>query len=125
RIAAAVVEGSHDENGIIWPKNIAPYQVHLIGLNLEKESVQERAEELYSNLCSSRVEVLYDDRELRAGEKFSDADLIGIPLRLTVSERSLANGGVELKVRSQKESAIIPLDSITSYVADFFGEMEA
>lgn len=125
RMAAAVVEGSHDENGIIWPKNIAPYQVHLIGLNVEKERVRERAEELYANLCSSGVEVLYDDRELRAGEKFSDADLIGIPLRLTVSERSLANGGVEVKVRSQKESAIIPLDSITSYVADFFGETEA
>jgi prolyl-tRNA synthetase len=106
RIAAAAVEQSHDASGIIWPFSIAPYDVHLIGLNLEDASVKTAAEAAYLELQSAGLEVLFDDRDLRAGEKFADADLIGLPARVTMSKRSIQSGGVELKFRNQgKESS--------------------
>lgn len=120
RIAAAAIEQCHDEYGIIWPKNIAPYQVHLLGLNLEDDEIRKQADALYDSLQASGIEVFYDDRELRAGEKFSDADLIGIPLRLTLSKRSLKNGGVEAKKRAEKESEIVSIDALTEYVESFY-----
>jgi prolyl-tRNA synthetase len=110
RILGTVVEVCHDEKGIIWPESIAPFRVHLISLNKNDE-----AEKIYQSLLDSGVEVLFDDRDLSAGEKFADADLIGCPYRLVVSEKSLAQGGVELKRRSNKESEIIDLDKITLY----------
>lgn len=124
RIAAAVVESSHDEKGIIWPLHIAPYQVHVIGLNFEKAAIREEAERLYDELRLRGVETLYDDRELRAGEKFSDADLIGIPLRVTVSERSLKNGGVEVKQRSGQESTIVASHLIHEHIQSFLAAAE-
>jgi len=110
RILGTVVEVCHDEKGIIWPESIAPFRVHLISLNKNDE-----AEKIYQSLLDSGVEVLFDDRDLSAGEKFADADLIGCPYRLVVSEKSLAQGGVELKHRSAKESEIIDLDKVISY----------
>jgi len=109
RIMATVVEQSHDEKGIIWPFSIAPYHVALVGLDLEKEENRRAAEQLYADLTAAGVEVLYDDRAGSAGVKFNDADLVGLPVRVVVSQRSLKNGGVELKLRSQKESRIVPL----------------
>src|SRR5579864_4238500 len=109
RIMATLVEQSHDEKGIIWPFSIAPYHVALIGLDLEKEENRQVAEQLYADLTAAGVEVLYDDRAETAGVKFNDADLVGLPLRAVVSKRSLQNGGIELKLRSQKESRIVPL----------------
>jgi prolyl-tRNA synthetase len=109
RIMATLVEQSHDEKGIIWPFSIAPYHVALIGLDLEKEENRRAAEQLYADLVAAGVEVLYDDRTESAGVKFNDADLIGLPVRVVVSQRSLKNGGIELKLRSQKESRIVPL----------------
>jgi prolyl-tRNA synthetase len=109
RIMATAVEQSHDEKGIIWPFSIAPYHVALVGLDLEKEENRQAAEQLYADLNTAGVEVLYDDRAETAGVKFNDADLIGLPIRTVVSKRSLKNGGIELKLRSQKESRIVPL----------------
>ncbi len=109
RIMATAVEQSHDEKGIIWPFSIAPYHVALVGLDLEKEENRQAAEQLYADLNTAGVEVLYDDRAETAGVKFNDVDLIGLPIRAVVSNRSLKNGGIELKLRSQKESRIVPL----------------
>src|SRR5437660_9361735 len=109
RIMAAMVEQSRDEKGIIWPFSIAPYHVALVGLDLDKDETRTGAEQLYADLTAAGVEVLFDDRAETAGVKFNDADLIGLPLRAVVSKRSLKNGGIELKLRSQKESRIVPL----------------
>jgi prolyl-tRNA synthetase len=108
RTMATMVEQSCDEKGIIWPFSIAPYHVALIGLDLDKDGTGAVAEQLYADLTAAGVEVLYDDRAETAGVKFNDADLIGLPLRVVVSKRSLKNGGIELKLRSQKESRIVP-----------------
>jgi prolyl-tRNA synthetase len=116
RIMATAVEQSHDEKGIIWPFSIAPYHVALIGLDPEKEENRQAAEQLYADLLAAGVEVLYDDRVETAGVKFNDADLIGLPIRAVVSKRSLKNGGIELKLRSQKESRIVPLADVVQVI---------
>ena len=103
RTLATVAEVSNDERGLIWPETIAPYKVHLLGLNLEDESIRSKAEKIYESLIQNRVEVLFDDRlGINPGEKFADADLIGIPWRVVVSKRT--GEGVEIKLRSEKES---------------------
>ncbi|GLV57174.1 proline--tRNA ligase [Dictyobacter sp. S3.2.2.5] len=109
RVMAIAVEQSHDEKGIIWPFGMAPYHLALLGLDLDKGENREIAEQLYRDLQAAGVEVLFDDRLESAGVKFNDADLIGLPLRAVVSKRSLKNGGIELKLRGQKESRIVPL----------------
>jgi prolyl-tRNA synthetase len=118
RIMAALVEQSHDEKGIIWPFSIAPYHVALVGLDLEKEENRQAAEQLYADLTAAGVEVLYDDRAETAGVKFNDADLVGLPVRVVVSQRSLKKGGIELKPRSQKESRIVPLADAIRVIQD-------
>lgn len=106
RVMATVVETYHDEKGIVWPEEIAPFKIHLIGLNLEKEDIREKAENLYKELTSKNIEVLFDDRtDTNAGEKFSDADLIGCPYRIVVSSKTGEN--IEFKKRTEKESKII------------------
>ena len=115
RIMGAIAEISHDENGLIWPKSIAPYQVHLAGLDLFKDKIKKRTNKLYQQLLKQNIEVLYDDRlHVSAGSKFADADLIGIPIRLVVSQRSLQKNGVELKYRHQRKSKIVPFEDISS-----------
>ncbi len=109
RLMAIVVEQSHDKKGIIWPFSIAPYHVALVGLDMDKPETSQAAEQLYGDLLAAGVEVLFDDRAESAGVKFNDADLVGLPLRAVVSKRSLKNGGIELKLRSQKESRIVPM----------------
>ncbi|GCE25524.1 proline--tRNA ligase [Dictyobacter alpinus] len=109
RLMAIAVEQSHDEKGIIWPFGIAPYQLALVGLDLDKGDNGQLAEQLYEDLQAAGVEVLFDDRIESAGVKFNDADLLGLPLRAVLSKRSIKNGGIELKLRSQKESRIVPL----------------
>jgi prolyl-tRNA synthetase len=118
RIMATAVEQSHDEKGIIWPFSIAPYHVVLVGLDLEKEENRQAAEQLYSDLQAAGVEVIYDDRAETAGVKFNDADLLGYPLRAVVSKRSLKNGGVEIKLRSQKESRVVPMTDAVQVMQD-------
>ena len=118
RLLACVAEEYHDEQGLIWPITMAPYHIYMVAL----QGGEEVAERLYADLQSANVEVLYDDRDERAGVKFNDADLIGIPIRLTVSKRSLEAGGVELKLRRSPERTVISQDEILPHVT---GKIEA
>lgn len=95
RVMGVIVEKLSDEKGLVWPLAVAPFQVHLVELGGGTGDVREEAQELYNTLCEAGVEVLWDDRDLRAGEKFADSDLIGIPLRVIVSEKTLAAGKFE------------------------------
>lgn len=108
RLMGTIVEGCHDEKGIIWPENVAPFKVHLLSLN-----ENEAAEKVYQDLIKQGIEVLYDDRELQAGEKFVDADLIGCPYRVIVSKKTLANENVELKHRSSTESQLVKINELS------------
>ncbi|CCQ97943.1 prolyl-tRNA synthetase [[Clostridium] ultunense Esp] len=107
RLVAAVVEQSHDENGMIWPKAIAPFAVHLVPVNIEDAEQREFAERLYGELQNQGIEVLFDDRNERAGVKFKDSDLLGIPLRVVIGSK-IREGKVELKIRRTGESMEIP-----------------
>ena len=109
RLLACIAEEHNDERGLIWPVTVAPYHVHLVSLAREGQA-HETAEKLYAGMQSADIEVLYDDRETSAGVKFNDADLIGIPLRLTIGERSLTQGGAELKLRSAQSATVVPLE---------------
>jgi prolyl-tRNA synthetase len=117
RLLACVAEVHHDEHGLIWPLSIAPYPVHLVLLRGKgSPQAEQTAERLYAELQAAGIEVLYDDRDESPGVKFNDADLIGMPLRLTVSERALAQGGIEMKLRSQAEKSILPLETAVAGV---------
>ena len=110
RLMGVVAEIFSDEKGLVWPASIAPYSVHLIVLGKDTTSESHKqAEKLYAELSKAHVEVLYDDRTLQAGEKFADSDLIGIPMRIVVSDKSLAGGGVEIKERGGDTSDIISI----------------
>jgi len=112
RLMGTVVEVSHDEKGIIWPESIAPYKVHLVSLEQNEE-----AGKIYEELQKNGVEVLYDDREGKtAGEKFADADLIGCPVRIVVSKKTLEKDSVELKLRSKKDFKLIKLSEVTNNI---------
>jgi prolyl-tRNA synthetase len=112
RLLAAAIEQNHDDKGIIWPAPIAPYQVYLCPLYREGSQVAEVAEKLYSELWAAGVEVLFDDRAESPGVKFNDADLLGIPLRVTVSPRTLEKDSVEVKRRSEKQARLLALETI-------------
>ena len=104
RVTAAVVEQHHDERGIVWPQSVAPYDVHIVAL----PGLEEQAAELEQRLEARELEVLLDDRELRAGEKFADADLIGCPYRITVGKKTLEDGAVDVLVRQTGEEQRVP-----------------
>ena len=110
RLLACVAEAYHDQHGLIWPVSVAPYPVHLVVLPSKDGVVETAGEALYQALIQAGLEPLYDDRDERAGVKFNDADLIGLPLRITVSARSLQNGGFEFKRRDKDERWIVPTD---------------
>ena len=118
RIVAATIEQSNDENGIIWPVQIAPYKVVIVAVNWADEQTRKVAEDLYAKLNSAGIETLLDDRDERAGIKFKDADLIGIPYRITVGERNLKENKVEFKSRTQKnaDAKLVPLENIVAEV---------
>jgi len=116
RMAAAWVEQNHDDKGIIWSPSIAPFEAHLIGLNLEDAPIAAHANEVYQALQAAGIEVLFDDRPGRAGEKFSDADLIGIPARLTVSKRTMEQGKVEFKLRPEPKVESLTLDEAVARI---------
>jgi len=109
RLLAAAVEQSHDDKGIIWPLPVAPYHIYLCPLYREDSKVSGVAENLYGELEAEGLEVLFDDRQESPGVKFNDADLLGIPIRVTISPRTLETNGVEIKKRSEKESQLVPL----------------
>ncbi len=121
RLMAAAVEQNHDERGIVWPLALAPYQVYLCPLYREGTDVAEVAEKLYEDMVAAGLEVLCDDREESPGVKFNDADLLGIPFRVTVSPRTLAKDGVELKARTEKDAEIIPLGEIVGRLKELIG----
>lgn len=117
RLMGVVVEKFADEKGLVWPTSIAPFSMHLVLLSKAKEGdskseATKTAEKLYADLTARGVEVLFDDREASAGEKFADSDLIGIPMRVVVSDKSLAAGGVEIKERKSVTSEIVTIDEL-------------
>ncbi|EKD49379.1 MAG: hypothetical protein ACD_63C00167G0007, partial [uncultured bacterium] len=119
RAMAIVVETHNDKNGIIWPKSVTPYKVHLINLGKSRE-VYKKAEEVYNKLLKSEVEVLWDDREISAGIKFADADLIGIPIRLVMSEKTIEKDSVEWKERSENDVDLIKIDDLIGEVENYY-----
>ena len=102
RTVAAAIESGHDEDGIIWPRPLAPFELLLIALNPHDSEVSRAADGLYAELVEKGADVLYDDRDERPGVKFKDADLLGIPLRIVVGAKSLAEGNVELSLRRDR-----------------------
>ena len=118
RAAAAVMEQNHDDYGPIWPISIAPYQVQICAVNPNKEGVQEVSDKLYADLQAKGLEVLYDDRGEKAGFMFNDADLIGIPFRIVVSPKTLADGEVEFKLRAEKDAVRVKLEEITALTVE-------
>ncbi len=127
RLLACVAEAHHDEKGLIWPVSIAPYPVHLILLagRADGGKAELAAAQVYERLHAAGLEPLFDDRAESAGIKFNDADLIGLPLRLTVSERSLKNGGVEIRRRAGGESRVVSLDEAVEVVRNELNALQA
>lgn len=116
RLLGTIVEVHHDERGIIWPASVAPFAVHIVSLGTD-EQVMTAAQTVYESLQTAGVSVLFDDRGLSAGAALADADLIGIPLRIVISTRSLAAGGAEMKARTSTDSKIVPLEEIVSSIS--------
>ncbi|MCK5058949.1 MAG: proline--tRNA ligase [Candidatus Aminicenantes bacterium] len=121
RMLASIVEEHNDKDGICWPISVAPFHLYLISIG---DKGKEIADSVYEQLWKEGIEVLYDDRDDSPGIKFKDADLIGLPLRMTIGDRSLQKGGAELKLRREKESIIIPVDEITEKVKELKNRLE-
>lgn len=121
RLLAAIIEEHHDENGIVWPRAVAPYDVHIVALARDEE-ITRVSDQLYNDLNRAGIATVYDDRDLSPGVKFNDADIMGMPLRVTVSSRSLQQGGVEIKWRWSDEREIIPLDGAVERIAKMLSE---
>ncbi len=122
RLLAAAVEQSHDDRGIIWPLPIAPYHVYLCPLYREGSEVQNIAENLYAELEAEGLEVLFDNREESPGIKFNDADLLGMPIRITVSPRTLEKNSIEMKRRSEKETQLVPLEGVAKGLRELISQ---
>jgi len=118
RLLAAVVEANHDENGIVWPRQLAPYDVHIVVIQPDKPGVGGTADELYEKLTADGRAVLLDDRDESPGVKFKDADLLGMPVRATVSPRNLKEGAIEVTLRTDSESQLVPVDESPKRIAD-------
>jgi prolyl-tRNA synthetase len=118
---AAVVESSHDEKGIIWPVSVAPYEVVLTVVRADDEATKNAAEDLYKDLLDGGVEVLLDDRDERPGVKFADAELIGIPYRVTVGPRGVADGMVEMTRRRELSTEEVAIDGVVSWISEVIG----
>lgn len=127
RLAASVCEAMHDDYGPIWPISIAPWQVHLCCLRVDKPECKEAADKIYAELQNAGIEVLYDDRKVRTGVMFADADLLGVPVRVTVGPKNLANGEVELSTRDKSVSRLASCADIVSetqaLIADLFRQI--
>ena len=116
RTVAACIEQNNDANGIVWPMPLAPYHVIVTPVNVNEEDVFQAAEKIYRDLLAEGIEVIFDDRDERAGVKFKDADLIGIPLRVTIGQKNLVSGNVELKNRKSGQTTIYSLAEIVSEI---------
>lgn len=126
RVMGAIVEAWHDAHGMIWPKSVAPLPVHLITLaakdSVEQTKIDQTAQSLFDDLTKHGMEILWDDRECSAGEKLAEADLIGLPLRLVVSAKTLKDDGVEWKERNSKQARLIKMSAVAEAVAAFINE---
>ncbi len=116
RLMGTIVEVLADEKGLVWPASIAPFSVHIVEIPSEKSAVKKAAEKLYATLQAAGIEALYDDRDARAGEKFADSDLIGIPLRIVVSEKGLENGVFEVKERKSGSISLLKEKELLAFV---------
>jgi prolyl-tRNA synthetase len=121
RAVQTIIETHHDDKGIVWPPQVAPYHAHVLALPVNDEDVRAKAESLVAELEKRGIEVLYDDRDETAGVKFADADLIGVPLRVTVSKRNLKENAAELKLRSATDAEMVPLGGAADRIADIVG----
>ncbi len=121
RLLACIAEEHHDDQGLIWPVTVAPFHVHLVLL----QGAEAEADAVYRELTAAGVEVLYDDRGESAGVKFADADLLGMPLRITLGKRSLKEGGAELKRRDRPDKVIVPLAELTARVKAEIAALES
>ncbi len=121
RLMGVLVEKFSDKKGIVWPESVAPAQVHLIAISGGNHEVTKEADHLYENLLENGIDVLYDDRDLRAGEKFADADLIGIPTRLVISEKTVAAGEIEVGSRKDGSSTMVPESGIIEFLKRSYG----
>lgn len=111
RVVAAAIEQNHDESGIIWPVELAPFQISVLPLAMKDKDVVDAAEKIYIDLIDKGIEVLLDDRDERAGVKFKDAELVGIPLRVVIGKKkTLAEGKIEVRARTEDEATEIPFD---------------
>ena len=124
RILAGAIEQLSDEKGIVFPRNISPYDVLIVGLNTDKDNVSQAANNLYETLSANGLEVLYDDRHESAGVKFNDADLLGIPVRIVVSNRNLKQGAVEIKSRTSEEGTMVRIDNAYTEIESLLESME-
>lgn len=113
---AAVIETHHDENGIIWPVGVAPFEVAVVLLNIDDGPARQVAEDLYTGLTADRIDVILDDRDQRPGAKFKDVELIGIPYRVTVGKRGLAGGTVEITTRATGETEVVPVAEAADHI---------
>ncbi len=118
RVMACFIEQNNDENGIVWNKTLAPFDVHLIALNLKKELVANTTEKIYSELKSNNLEVLYDDRDAAAGFKFNDADLLGLPIQVVIGEKKLKDNKCEVKVRKTGERFDVELSELNDKIKE-------
>jgi prolyl-tRNA synthetase len=118
RLLHCIVEANHDERGIIWPKAVAPYEAHVVALGLDQPGVGQRADAIYEALRAAGVDVLYDDRPESPGVKFNDADLLGMPVRVTVSPRTLEMVSAEVKGRREREARLVPLEGLAEAVRE-------
>jgi len=118
RIVAAAIEQNHDKDGIVWPLPLAPFEVAVLELQQDDDKVIATAKQIYEELTAAGVDVLYDDRDERAGVKFKDADLIGCPFRIAVGKKGLADGVVEVKRRNKAEVRKLPIAEAAARVAD-------
>lgn len=125
RLLACIAEEHHDERGLSLPASVAPYPLHLIHIRDREEKTKQVAEELYAELQQAGLAVLYDDREISAGVKFNDADLLGMPYRLTVSSRSLSNGGIEIKSRVDDDIKIIERRHVLAHLKDLKFDLQS
>jgi len=116
RLVGALIEASHDENGIIWPEEVAPFRVGLINLRTGDDACDAACEDIYGKLKNAKIDVLYDDRDIRAGGKFADMDLIGLPWQIVIGPKGLANGVVELKNRKSGERSEVTLEAAFSQI---------
>ncbi len=125
RIVASAIEAANDDNGIIFPISIAPFDCIIVSVNQDDAEVVKTAEDIYKQLIDKGIEVLLDDRDERAGVKFKDADLIGIPVRVTVGKKALQQGNVEIKLRSEQKAQPIPISSAVDKTAEMVGALKS